>query len=47
MRMSTFLEELATEEQKGEGYDIADWIQDQILFGRSLLNIEKEFLEAV
>ena len=47
MRMSTFLEERATEEQKGEGYDIADWIQDQILFGRSLVDIENEFLDAV
>lgn len=47
MRMSTFLEERATEEQKAEGYDIADWIQDQILFGRSLVDIENEFLEAV
>lgn len=47
MRMSTFLEERATEEQKAEGYDIADWIQDQILFGRSLVDIENEFIEAV
>lgn len=47
MRMSTFLEERATEEQKGEGYDIADWIQDQILFGRSLVDIENEFIDAV
>ena len=45
--MSTFLEERATEKQKGEGYDIADWIQDQILFGRPLVDIENEFLEAV
>ena len=47
MRMSTFLEERATEEQKAEGYDIADWIQDQILFGRSLVDIENEFIDAV
>ena len=47
MRMSTFLKERATEEQKAEGYDIADWIQDQILFGRSLIDIENEFIEAV
>ena len=33
--------------QKAEGYDIADWIQDQILFGRSLVDIENEFVEAV
>lgn len=47
MRMSTFLEERATEEQKAEGYDIADWIQDQILFGRSLADIEDEFIAEV
>ena len=47
MRMSTFLEERATREQKAEGYDIADWIQDQILFGRPLVDIENEFIDAV
>lgn len=47
MRMSTFLEKRATEEQKSEGYDIADWIQDQILAGRSPVDIEEEFLEDV
>lgn len=45
MRMSTFLEERATEEQKAEGYDIADWIQDQITAGRSLVDIEQELLD--
>ena len=47
MRMSTFLEERATEAQKDDGYDIADWIQDQIVAGRSLADIENEFVEAV
>ena len=47
MRMSTFLEERATEAQKDDGYDIADWIQDQIIAGRSLVDIENEFVEAV
>lgn len=47
MRMSTFLEERATEEQKQKGYDIADWIQDQISTGRSLSDIKNEFVEAV
>lgn len=44
MRMSTFLEERATEAQKDDGYDIADWIQDQIIAGRSLVDIENELL---
>lgn len=46
-RIPTFLEERATDVQKIDGYDIADWIQDQIIAGRSLVDIENDFVEAV
>ena len=45
--ISLFGKERATETQKKEEYDIADWIQDQIDIGRSVVDIENEFVEAV